>query len=326
MAEEQKLFQVVNVAIRKLSEHPANERYKTPLSRDSEEYQLMRASMAEYGLRNPILVQEGTDIVISGHTRLRIARELGWTTIPVRYIAIDDEAAETMLIQDNIERAGAEPDLVKRARAVVRLYIEHEAAVNRGEAIHQVAKRFGIKQRQLDRLRNVLDLIEPLQDLVSQGKIGLKTVDVVAKLDESEQADLYQLIAQLAEDSRWTLTEERAKTYRDAIRSAKEDSQVEAAATTDSPVSSGILDDVEDEAPAFNAEKQHAETVERDVAVSGALQQLQRQQRALDRWEQQLSLLHDVSSYGGSDKVKSEIASLRKNIKAYLKSLDDLGL
>ena len=326
MTEEQK-FQVANVEIRKLSEHPANERYKTPLSRDSEEYQLMRASMAEYGLRNPILVQESTDIVISGHTRLRIARELGWTTIPVRYIAIDDEAAETMLIQDNIERAGAEPDLVKRARAVVRLYMEHEAAVNRGEAIHQVAKRFGIKQRQLDRLRNVLDLIEPLQDLVSQGKIGLKTVDVIAKLDEEEQAELYRLIAEHAEDSRWTLTEERAKTYRDAIRSAKEDSQVEAAATTtDSPVSSGILDDVEDEAPAFNAEKQHAETVERDVAVSGALQQLQRQQRALDRWEQQLSLLHGVSSYGGSDKVKSEISSLRKNIKAYLKSLDDLGL
>ncbi len=60
----------------------------------------LKESIQRFGLIDPILVNganERKNIVIGGHFRLKVARELGYTEIPVVYLDIPDEAKEKEL-------------------------------------------------------------------------------------------------------------------------------------------------------------------------------------------------------------------------------------
>ncbi|MBL8160219.1 DNA modification methylase [Candidatus Saccharibacteria bacterium] len=60
----------------------------------------LTASIKQFGLVDPILVNganERRNIVIGGHFRLKVARDLGYKEVPVVYISIPDEAKEKEL-------------------------------------------------------------------------------------------------------------------------------------------------------------------------------------------------------------------------------------
>lgn len=60
----------------------------------------LTASIKQFGLVDPILVNSAVNrhnIVIGGHFRLKIAKDLGYKTVPVVYIDIPDEAKEKEL-------------------------------------------------------------------------------------------------------------------------------------------------------------------------------------------------------------------------------------
>lgn len=60
----------------------------------------LTASIKQFGLVDPILVNSATNrhnIVIGGHFRLKVAKDLGYKTVPVVYIDIPDEAKEKEL-------------------------------------------------------------------------------------------------------------------------------------------------------------------------------------------------------------------------------------
>lgn len=327
-------YTVERVSVADLHPHAQNERYKTPLAESSEEYQLMRGSMALDGLRNPLLVQKDTNIVISGHTRLRIARELGWKTVPVRYVDVDDAAAETMLVQDNVERAGTEKDLVKLARSIVRMYQSYTDQVSHKEALRIVSQGFGLQERQIDRMRAVLRLIGPLQALVSKGKIGLKASNVLAQLNEQQQMDFWNLVSEQSEEPHWTLTEERAVSYRDAIRAAASKTPTVPSTTADSFYTSeaGETDENSTENVAqYTVPVAIPSTptpyleIERDLDISNALRQVEKDKRALERMSSQsLPILQSALGHPDAHTVKQELADLKKRLKAHLKALDQI--
>ncbi|AEJ61706.1 ParB domain protein nuclease [Spirochaeta thermophila DSM 6578] len=50
----------------------------------------LKESMKKHGLLHPIIISRDFDL-IAGYRRLRAAQELGWKTIEVRIVPIDDE-------------------------------------------------------------------------------------------------------------------------------------------------------------------------------------------------------------------------------------------
>lgn len=88
----------VEVALAELREHPENPRR---ISRARLE-QLKRSLAADPGMleaRPLIALRDGT--VIAGNMRLRAAIALGWSSIPVRVVALDDATARLWMLRDN---------------------------------------------------------------------------------------------------------------------------------------------------------------------------------------------------------------------------------
>ena len=60
----------------------------------------LKASITKFGLVDPIIVngsKERKNIVIGGHFRLKVVKELGFTEVPVVYVDISDEQKEREL-------------------------------------------------------------------------------------------------------------------------------------------------------------------------------------------------------------------------------------
>ena len=312
------------VHVDELHEHPRNELYKTPLQEDDEEYRMMVASIRTDGLRHPLLVQQGTNTVISGHTRLRIVRSLGWSEVPVRYMDVDNESAETMLVADNLERAGKERDLIKLARAIDRLYSRYTVKSGRKEALSQLSEVFSVQERQLDRHRSLLKLIRPLQTLVSEDHIGVKAGAALSTLSTDEQEVLLEYLRELAKEKDWRLTESQAKLYMNRVREVAEKFQP----NPNGPVEPNIerLERQNSEAtpstlltnptPAVSREiTELRSTAQRDLVIHEAITHLQRDMRAIERIQLQTTRDVQAALQFGSQEVKREVGLLKKALR-----------
>ena len=326
-------YAVVNVPVDELHEHPRNELYKTPLQEDEDEYRMMVASIRTDGLRHPLLVQQGTNTVISGHTRLRIVRSLGWAEVPVRYMDVDNEVAETMLVADNLERAGKERDLIKLARAMERLYARYTAESGRREALSQLSEVFAVQERQLDRHRSLLKLIRPLQTLVSEEHIGLKAGAALSALSTDEQEVLLDYLRELAKEKDWRLTESQAKMYINRVREVIEKSQQNSNEPTKPNLEEFVQQSGEDPSPSPNdipptASRELSElrnTAQRDLMIHEALTHLDRDKRAIERIKSQTVKDLESALKVGSPDVKKQLNSLKKSLRELndtLKSLE----
>lgn len=71
-----------------------------PRKHSKEQTEQLKESVLRFGLVDPILANNATDrknIVIGGHFRLEVCKELGFTTVPVVYVNIPDLAKEKEL-------------------------------------------------------------------------------------------------------------------------------------------------------------------------------------------------------------------------------------
>lgn len=86
---------VTNVSINELKPSLYN-----PRKWSDEATEQLKESIMRFGLVDPILVNDAPErkgIVIGGHFRLKVAKELGYSEVPVLYITIPDEAKEKEL-------------------------------------------------------------------------------------------------------------------------------------------------------------------------------------------------------------------------------------
>ena len=189
------------IAIEKLKPHPKNSYYFTDV--DGEKYEEIKRSIATYGVRDPLKVTTSYTVV-SGHQRLRIAKELGFTEIPVEIVDVDEWQAEYLLIAENVERRGqAESDPIKKAR-IAQFLKEYwgvkDVGNNRkydGQNVQQktmddVGESVGTSAKGAQRLLKLNDLIPEIQSLVSSGKLGTTAAEQLAYLSEEEQRALFE--------------------------------------------------------------------------------------------------------------------------------------
>lgn len=200
---------IVNVSPSELIPHPERPRIGSTLSTDDEKYQLIKESIRTEGILNPLKVQSKTQYLLAGHTRQRIALELGLETVPVIYYDIDDDEALFELVIDNHLRAADEKDPIKMAqtyKSIVDMVgldhggdrrseiiqtdsssgkIKHSKStgwtlkdnlfdVVKRKSIGEIAAYFGMVRANFLRYLDLLKLIPDLQEMVTESKMGIK--------------------------------------------------------------------------------------------------------------------------------------------------------
>lgn len=215
------------IAVDKLKPHPKNGYYFTDVT--GEKYEEIKRSIATYGIRDPLKVTTSYTVV-SGHQRLRIAKELGFTEIPVEIVDVDEWEAEYLLIAENVERRGqAETDPIKKAR--IAQFLKEYWGVQRGNNQHnrkgqnglsKIADTIDESMTSTKRLLKLNALIPEIQSLVSSGKLGTTAAEQLAYLSEEEQRALFEArgdnVADItvaeAKDLRQQLAEKQAEIAR----------------------------------------------------------------------------------------------------------------
>jgi hypothetical protein len=85
-------------------------------------------SISKIGLMNPILVERGNSRLVAGERRLTAVRELGWATVPVRWVepGLSPLALQLIELEENVKRQ----DLTwqDQTRAYCRIHALHRQA------------------------------------------------------------------------------------------------------------------------------------------------------------------------------------------------------
>lgn len=93
----------------------------------------IRDSIETNGFYEPVAVQQSTGYIVSGNHRVKVARELGLTEVPVVYLDIDDtEARRILLSANNTVRRGVTDDLALGRILALIAQDEAEAHIGTG--------------------------------------------------------------------------------------------------------------------------------------------------------------------------------------------------
>lgn len=194
----------------KLKEHHKNGYYFTDI--EGEKYEEVKRSVETHGIRDPLKVKQdyspaGTEVytVISGHQRLRIARDLGINKVPAQVVTgLSEDGAEYLLIAENVERRGqAETDPIKKSR--IANFLKEYWGVRNGvgrnlshnaKGTEDIAESIGESLHQTRRILKLHDLIPQLQRLVSAGKLGTTAGEQLAYLTPEVQTALYEQLGE----------------------------------------------------------------------------------------------------------------------------------
>ncbi|WP_185819949.1 ParB/RepB/Spo0J family partition protein [Salibacterium salarium] len=212
------------IAIKKLNPHPKNTHYFTDV--DGEKYEEMKRSIETHGIRDALKVTTAYTVV-SGHQRLRIAKEIGLEAIPVEILDVDEWEAEYLLIAENVERRGqAETDSMKKSRIAKFLQeywgVQHGGERASGQNGHlkttaDIAESIGESEKSTRRILKLNDLIPEIQTLVSDKKIGTTAAEQLAYLTQDEQRALLDAKGDISGTS-----VQDAKGYRSQAKEAEE--------------------------------------------------------------------------------------------------------
>ncbi len=84
-------------------------------------YRKLKKSLAEFGFVEPLVWNELTGRVVGGHLRLRIAKDLGLTELPVSVVRLSDEREKALNIVLNNQEAQGRYDPTKLAELLFEL-------------------------------------------------------------------------------------------------------------------------------------------------------------------------------------------------------------
>jgi ParB family chromosome partitioning protein len=144
-------------------------------------YELAESIKAQ-GIMQPILVRPvgfGRFEVIAGERRLRAARLAGLDEVPVLVKDVPDEAAAAMALIENIQREDLNP--LEEAQGLKRLTDEF------GLTHEQAAKAVGRSRSAASNLLRLLNLTEPVQQMLMAGDIDMGHARALLPLDGAQQ-------------------------------------------------------------------------------------------------------------------------------------------
>lgn len=222
-------MQQININV--LKPHPRNNEFFDDLSGD--EFERLKNSIRDEKIYTDILVAPDMTI-ISGHQRVRAAKEIGLTLVPIKIDEDlqDEDSKLRALISNNFGRRKNDPEKDRRA---IAKYVELKGYKNGGDrtaqcqsgtllTLEEIAKELNTSKRNLQRaLRIERNLTDSMKELLDSGEIS-KTLaaDTIASMSEDEQEEL---IAKL--DTTKKITQREVQKYVDEIKSLKENPIIE---------------------------------------------------------------------------------------------------
>lgn len=188
-----KVFNKAQVPVDSIELNPRNPRKRF----DDEKLQELAQSIIEVGVLQPLIITQGSGpdkyLLIAGERRLRAAKMVGLTHVPVlfRDMLQDDpeEQAACMLIE-NLQREDLDP--IEEARAFEVLTRDH------GWKQVDLAEKIGVSQSHIANRIRLLNLPESAQEAISSGQLTasagkelatLAKVPAVAEIIEEAVAD-----------------------------------------------------------------------------------------------------------------------------------------
>lgn len=191
---------IKNFKIEKLKEfegHP----YKVT---DNEEMEALALSIKKNGILSPVVVRPIEDTedyeIISGHRRIFAAKKAGLTEVPALIYAINHEEAIIALVDSNLHREHILPSEKAFAYKMKMDTLSHQGK-RTDLTSDQVGLKLSVEQvsnddsaTQVKRFIRLTNLIKPLLDMVDEGKIAFTPAVELSFLNDTEQADLVEVI------------------------------------------------------------------------------------------------------------------------------------
>ena len=166
-------------------------------------------SIAQYGVLAPLIARPRPDgdgyEIISGHRRQYAAKLAGLDTLPVIVRQMSDDAAVILMVDSNLQREHILPSeralaykmkLDAMRRTSGRPSKENSRQlVGNFETADVVGKESGESGRQVQRFIRLTSLIPELLDMVDEKKISFNPAVELSYLDESQQRDFLEAMA-----------------------------------------------------------------------------------------------------------------------------------
>ncbi|HHW12198.1 MAG TPA: ParB/RepB/Spo0J family partition protein [Firmicutes bacterium] len=175
--EEEDLQNTQEIPVESIEPNP----YQPRRHFDPESLQELAASIKEHGVLQPLLVRRKGDgyQLIAGERRLRAARQVGLTTVPVVVKELDDRTIMEIALVENLQREDLNP--MEEAEAYQRLMAEFNLTQE------EVAKAVGKSRSAIANTLRLLNLPEPIQRMVAEGQLTMGHARALLSLEQPEQ-------------------------------------------------------------------------------------------------------------------------------------------
>ena len=211
--------------INELKPHPRNNEFFDDMTGDA--WEAFKESIKTSGIIEPIVVTKDM-IIVSGHQRVRAAKELGISTVMVDIRKYEnDEQVLKDLIETNIRQRGVgNPNPIKLGRCIKQLEKIYGVREGRPEKLpkvsavtqEQLSDMIGISVDTLQNYKKLTELIPELEDLVETGILAPTTATALVKrMTPSEQEDFVKSM-----DITQKITQKQVQQYINEIKQLKE--------------------------------------------------------------------------------------------------------
>ena len=148
---------------------------------DSESLQELAASIAAYGILQPITVRQQGAVyeLVAGERRWRAARIAGLRQVPCLLARVDEEDAALLALIENLQRRDL--DYMEEAAAIARLLRRY------GLSQQQAAERLGRSQSAVANKLRLLRLEEPVADALHRYGLTERHARALLRLEDPEQ-------------------------------------------------------------------------------------------------------------------------------------------
>lgn len=157
----------------------------------SNELDMLKASISQEGLLQPILVRRVGDShqLVAGERRLRASQDLGLKKIPALEVKLADERLLEVALIENVQRENLNP--IELAQAY------RDLMEGRGWTQEVLAQSLGVSRAAVSNSIRLLELPEDIQDSVVRGRITMGHAKVLLSVsDPGEQRELFEKVAE----------------------------------------------------------------------------------------------------------------------------------
>ncbi|HEY8364964.1 MAG TPA: ParB/RepB/Spo0J family partition protein [Haloplasmataceae bacterium] len=171
--------QIVEIRLTELKKNPFQPRKKF----DDEKIEELANSIKEHGVLQPIIVTKINDgigyYIVAGERRFKASMKLGKETIPAIIRDINPQVMAEVALLENLQRENL--TVIEEAFAYKMLIEQYNLTQQ------EVAIRLGKSRSHITNVLRVLNLPEPVQNMLNEGEIEFGHAKILAGLDDKKR-------------------------------------------------------------------------------------------------------------------------------------------